>query len=216
MQANLKWIQTVQKQSFPAEIQNINSQSSHLPLVRQLRLFIDKGAPICCGGRIHNAPVSEISLPVTSQTPIYQNHCLCNPLHAGVNSTMTAIRQSYWIPSARQWIRKLLRHCVTCRKTEGKSYQMPDPPPPVKCRVQETQPFEVTGVDFTGAETQAKRVCFFTCTVTRAMHLEIITNLTTKNFLQAFRRFSSCKSLPKVMLSDNASTYWWTQWTVQL
>ena len=58
--ANLKWIQTVQQQSFPAEIQNISSQSSRLPLVRQLRLFIDKGGLICCGGRIHNAPVSEL------------------------------------------------------------------------------------------------------------------------------------------------------------
>ena len=47
-------------------------------------------------------------------------------------------------------------------------------------------------------------VCLFTCAVTRAVHLEIVTDLTTKNFLQAF---SSCKSLPKVMLSDNASTY---------
>ena len=50
-------------------------------------------------------------------------------------------------------------------------------------------------------------VCLFTCAVTRAVHLEIVTNLTTENFLLAFRRFSSRKSLPKVMLSDNASTY---------
>ena len=65
--------------------------------------------------------------------------------------TLTAIGQSYWIPGTRQLIRKLLRRCVICRKTEGKPYQTPDPPPLVKCRVQETQPFEVTGVDFTGA-----------------------------------------------------------------
>ena len=43
--------------------------------------------------------------------------------------------------------------------------------------------------------------------VTRAIHLEIVTDLTTENFLQAFKRFSSQKSLSKVMLSDNASTY---------
>ena len=135
-------------------------------------------------------------------------------LHAGVTSTLTAIRQSYWIPDARQSIRKLLRHCVICRKTEGKPYQTPDPPPLVKCRVQETQPFEVTGVDFTGTlyvrdigKEGKVYVCLFTCAVTRAVHLEIVTDLTTKNFLQALRRFSSNKSLPRVMLSDNASTY---------
>jgi len=56
-QASLKWIQTVQRQSFSPEIQNLTSKSSRLPLVRQLRLFRDKGGLIRCGGRIHNAPV---------------------------------------------------------------------------------------------------------------------------------------------------------------
>ena len=219
-QANLKWIQTVQQQSFPAEIQNINFQLSRSPLVRQLRLFIDKGGLIRCGGRIHNAPVSELVkfpylLPAKhpfTRIIIYAVHE--KHLHAGVTSTLTAIRQSYWIPGKGQLIRKLLRHCVICRKTEGKPYQTPDPPPLVKCRVQETQPFEVTGVDFTGTlyvrdtgKESKVYVCLFTCAVTRTVHLEIVTDLTTENFLQAFRRFSSRKSLPKFMLSDNASTY---------
>ena len=219
-QANLQWIHTVQQQSFPAEIKNINSQSNRSPLVRQLRLFIDKCRLIRCGGRIHNAPVSELVkfpylLPAKhlfTKLIIYAVHE--KYLHAGVNSTLTAIRQSYRIPSARQLIRKLLRQCVICRKTEGKPYQMPDPPPLVKCRVQQTQPFKVTGVDFTGAlyvrdmgKESKVYVWLFTCAVTRAVHLEIVTNFTTENFLQAFRRFSSRKSLPKVMLSDNASTY---------
>ena len=47
-------------------------------------------------------------------------------------------------------------------------------------------------------------VCLFTCAVTRAVHLEIVT---AKNFLQAFRRFRSRKSFPRVMLLDNVSTY---------
>ena len=125
------------------------------------------------------------------QAIIYAVHKKC--LHAGVNSTLTAIRQNYWVPSTRQLIRKLLRHCVICRKTEGRSYQTLDPPPPVRCRVQETQPFEVTGVNFTSAlyvrdigKESKVYVCLFTCAVTRAVHLEIVTNLTTENFMQAF------------------------------
>ena len=34
-----------------------------------------------------------------------------------------------------------------------------------------------------------------------------MTDLTVETFLQAFRRFSSRKSLPKILISDNASTY---------
>ena len=48
--------------------------------------------------------------------------------------------------------------------------------------------------------------CLFTCANTRAVHLEVVTNL-SENFIQAFRRFVSRKSLPQLMISDNASTY---------
>jgi len=96
----------------------------------------------------------------------------------------------------------------------GKPYRAPDLPPPPKMRVTESQPFTVTGVDFTGAlyvkaEEQEKTVyiCLFTCAAKRAVHLEVVGDLTVETFLLAFRRFASRKSLPRTMISDNASTY---------
>jgi len=69
-------------------------------------------------------------------------------------------------------------------------------------------------VDFTGAlyvrdlgKEIKVYVCLFTCAVTKAVHLEIVTDLSTETFLQAFRRFSSRKSLPRTVISDNVSTY---------
>ena len=50
-------------------------------------------------------------------------------------------------------------------------------------------------------------ICLFTCANTRAVHLEVVTDLTEENFIQAFRRFVGRKSLPQLMISDNASTY---------
>ena len=72
-------------------------------------------------------------------------------LHSGVNATLTALRQKYWIPCARQRIKSIIRKCVVCRKAAGKGYTIPDPPPLVTSRVNHTDPFTVTGVDFTGA-----------------------------------------------------------------
>ena len=72
-------------------------------------------------------------------------------LHAGKNSTVTALRQAYWVSSARQVVRSILRQCVICQKIVGKPYTAPDPPPLIKARARETDPFDVTGVDFTGA-----------------------------------------------------------------
>jgi len=71
-------------------------------------------------------------------------------------------------------------------------------------------PFEVSGVDFTGAlfvrgEQECKvDICLFTCSVTCAVHLEIVIDLTVEYFLQAFRRFSSRK-FPALL--DNESTF---------
>ena len=173
------------------------------------------------GGRIHNAPISGLAkfpylLPTKhhfTQIVIYAIHNA--QLHAGVNATLTALRQNYWIPAACQVIRQLLKKCVTCQRVIAKPYQAPDPPPPLAVtRTQASRPFQVTGVDFTGAlyvrSTEGERkvyVCLFTCAVTRAVHLEVVTDLSVETFLLALRRFSSQRSTPSIMMSDNASTY---------
>ena len=128
---------------------------------------------------------------------------------------MVALRQEYyWIPSARQFVRQLLRQCVSCCKVMGKAYSIPDPPPLPRARTKEGKLFEVTGVDFTGAlyvrNSKGENkvyICLFTCGLTRAVHLEVVSDLDHETFLQAFRRFVSRKSLPRLMLSGNASTY---------
>ena len=135
-------------------------------------------------------------------------------LHSGINATVAALRQSYWITAIRQYVKKLLRRCVTCRKVTGSPFKTPDPAPLPKIRVEQRPPFAVTGVDFGGplyvktplGETKTY-ICLFTCAITRSVHLEIVTDLTEEKFLLAFRRFASRKSLPLTMVSDNASTY---------
>lgn len=215
------WIKSAQEQVFSNELTNLKSKSSsRLPLVRQLRLQLNNEGLIYCGGRIHNAPVSNLTkfpylLPRRHQLTelivrdIHERH-----FHAGTNSTVTYLRQMYWIPAARQCVRNVLRHCVVCNKLCGSHYQAPDPPPLPRHRVQMMDPFTVTGVDFTGAlyirtpEGENKvYICLFTCANTRAVHLEVVSDLSEETFLQAFRRFSSRKSLPRLMVSDNASTF---------
>ena len=43
--------------------------------------------------------------------------------------------------------------------------------------------------------------------MSRAIHLEVVTDLTVECFLQSFRHFCSRRSLPRLILSDNASTF---------
>ena len=50
-------------------------------------------------------------------------------------------------------------------------------------------------------------VCLFICGVTRAVHLQIVDDLSVETLLQALRRFAACRSLPRILISDNASTF---------
>ena len=47
----------------------------------------------------------------------------------------------------------------------------------------------------------------FTCAVSRDVHLEIVENCSEKEFLNAFRRFVAQRSLPSMIISDNATTF---------
>ncbi len=215
------WIREIQNEAYGDEFANLQREKTpRLPLVRQLRLFTLDDNIIRCGGRIHNAPVEHsakfpILLPANHHfTLLVINDAHKRLQHAGLNQTLTHIRQKYWIPTARQYIKKTLRRCVTCRKVLGTPYTAPDPPPLPTYRMIDSHPFTVTGVDFTGAiyvktpQGQEKvYICLFTCANTRAVHLEVVPNLTVPTFMSAFRRFASRKSLPRIMVSDNASTY---------
>jgi len=97
--ATVKWIHAIQHDHFPVEIQNLQAQSQRLPLVRQLRLLLDKEMLLHCGGQIYNAPLSELAkfpylLPSRhhfTNLVILQAHAQLH--HSGVNATVSPARK---------------------------------------------------------------------------------------------------------------------------
>ena len=181
---------------------------------------MDHDSFIRCGGCIHNTPLSDTArfpylLPqkhIFTKLLIYSLH---NSLfYGGIKSILTPLRQQYWVPSGRQYIKGLLRHCTICKRHHGKSYPAPERAPLPKDHLRDVALFTITGVDFTGAlyvqndHGESKvYICLFTCSTTRVVHLEVVADLTVETFLLAFRRFASRTSLPQIMISDNAYTY---------
>ena len=93
--------------------------------------------------------------------------------HSGTGATITALRQTYWTPSVRQYVKSLLRKCVVCLKVTGKPFPEPDPASLPQSRMQDVHPFTYTGVDFTGAlyvkgglQEVKVYLCLFTCATT--------------------------------------------------
>ena len=55
--------------------------------------------------------------------------------------------------------------------------------------------------------TQMHYVCFFTCLVTRAVHLEVCHDLSTDCLLMTIRRFISRRGCPYLIVSDNGKNF---------
>jgi hypothetical protein len=75
-----------------------------------------------------------------------------------------------------------------------------------------------TGIDYAGpfstklstgrtTKTITTYICVFVCMTTKAIHLELVTGLTSEAFLSALRRFTARRGNPKDIYSDNGTNF---------
>ena len=132
-------------------------------------------------------------------------------LHTGVRDTLVELRETCWILRGRQVVKQVLKTCVPCNRIQRKPFEQSTAPLPTD-RCSFAPPFEITGLDYAGpfylndSDTKAW-MCLFTCAVTRAVHLELVNDLTTSRFLLALDRFIGRRGLCRVIYSDNARTF---------
>ena len=116
----------------------------------------------------------------------------------------------------RSLVRAIIHRCITCRRFEGAPFPAPPPPPLPVSRVKEDPAFSFTGVDFAGPlmirtegpnKTGKTWICLFTCFVTRAVHLDIVLDMSTETFIRCLKRFAARRGLPQRFISDNGKTF---------
>ncbi|KAK6741895.1 hypothetical protein RB195_009642 [Necator americanus] len=135
--------------------------------------------------------------------------------HSGVHAKIAAIRTSYFTPSIKTTITRILRLCTVCRRAQGHAYRYPEMPSLPPERVNRSRPFQKVGLDYLGplyhrdqVHSQAEIwICLFICMATRAVHLELVHNNTAFEFLLAFRRLIARSGTPDLIISDNATTF---------
>ncbi|GBM33304.1 hypothetical protein AVEN_274707-1, partial [Araneus ventricosus] len=129
-------------------------------------------------------------------------------------ATLSRLRERFWIPKGRQSVKSVLKSCLVCRKYSAKPARQQTGQLP-QDRVVACPPFTTVGTDFTGAITvkttggalQKVYIVLFTCAVTRAVHLEVVSNMSVKSFIMSLRRFLARRGCVKVFYSDNAKTF---------
>ena len=129
--------------------------------------------------------------------------------------TMAKVRERYWVPRLRRSVKKIRSDCNGCKRFRAKAYQVPPPGNLPTTRTQGTTPFEVIGVDFAGpikyvtkSRKEAKAyLALYSCSLTRAVHLDVVRSLDTKEFIMSLKRFIARRGRPTLIYSDNAKTF---------
>ena len=196
------------------------SKNSKLPaIINQLGLCIYDGI-IRCKGRLSNSDLNyDSKYPVLLPPAAHLTKLLVRKIHeekfhSGLSDTLSFMRTKFWVPRARQVIKGMLSKCVVCRKIRGKAFGPKETAQLPVERVRESRPFQVTGLDYTGALNVRNGsvivkvyIVIFSCAVTRALHCELVENCSEEEFLAAFMRFVSRRSFPQLIISDNAKTF---------
>lgn len=222
--ANFNIIKVLQNLHFKSEIKKLseNSELLNTSHIKNLAPFLDENNILRVGGRLKNTDYDfnvkhPILLPYNHHyTTLLFRHYHTQNLHAGPNLLVSLIRQNYWPIKAKHIAKKTVHTCVTCFRNKPilASQIMGNLP---KDRVTPCIPFNVTGVDFCGPfliKSHARKpadkkiyVSVFVCFATKAVHLEVVSDLTAAAFISALKRFIARRGKCAKLWSDNATNF---------
>ena len=212
-------ISQVQEASFPEEI----TSSKQPGPVKDSNLA--NLNPFMCptshflrvGGRIHKSLIPEEEkhlIILLSNDPVVKlliEDVHCRELHAGLEHTLSVLRQRFWLIKGRSAVRQTLKNCLICPHYQTKPFGQQMAPLP-EDRIKPAPPFTNVGLDFAGPlylkdSDEKAYICLFTCAATRAVHLELVCDMKTERFLLALRRMIVRRGVCSIIRSDNAKTF---------
>ena len=138
-------------------------------------------------------------------------------MHAGPTALMAILSRIYYILGSRSLVREITGHCTKCRRAYARtSTQLMGEL--LQARSRPAPTFSQVGVDFAGpislklGHTRKPVIVkayigLFVCPVTKAVHIELVSDLSTDAFLAAFRRFVARWGYPTDVHSDNGTNF---------
>ena len=131
-------------------------------------------------------------------------------LHGGAELTVNSSREEFWIPTAKVLVKKVIKQCIKCSRFENKiPYQlMADLPAE---RITPEKPFQTCGLDLAGpiyTKPGVKTyIAIFVSLVVKAVHIELVADLTKEACISALKRFVARRGSPTKILSDNGTNF---------
>ncbi|CAL1285000.1 unnamed protein product, partial [Larinioides sclopetarius] len=163
------------------------------------------------GGRLQNARIAEEKkhpclLPKSDHVvDLIINHYHLTLLHAGPELLQAAMREKYWVISARDAVRGVVRRCISCfrnnpRVAEQLMGNLPE------SRVCPSMVFQNTGLDFAGpflirsSKGRGSR--------NTKSYICVVSDLTTKAFIACLKRFVARRGKPAEICCDRGTNFY--------
>ena len=226
--AEAYWVKYSQHECFASKLKVITNEKQ-LPassILRSLNPFIDASGILRLSGRQDNCglaysrryPVILHSKHSITQLIIRQEHIRL--LHAGPTLLIASLNRRFHVIGMRKGVRSITRSCIVCRRETAK----PQSQKMGKLPIERVTPnhtgtvFANVGIDYAGPvkmkygsvrrPTVVKAyICVFVSLSVKAVHLEVVSDLTTDAFIACLRRFISRRGKPNVIWSDHGTNF---------
>ncbi|XP_039907300.1 uncharacterized protein LOC120746094 [Simochromis diagramma] len=214
-------IKIVQQHAFPHEIKTFQAKGD---LPNSSSLFsldpIWSDGLLRVGGRLKWSSLCHkvkhpLIVPSNSHiTKLIVSHYHAKTCHQGRSQTQMELRANgFWVIGGSKLVAKMIHTCVLCRKLRRptESQRMAELP---KERLEASAPFTFSGMDCFGpfivktARKEHKRYgLIFTCLYSRAVHIEMLEDLSTDSFINALRCFISLRGAVQQLHCDQGSNF---------
>lgn len=217
---------SVQRETFSNDIKQLHkNQNLRRNRLNTLNLFIDKKDLLRVGGRLQHSNLTydqkfPLVLPYLHHvTDIIVKNEHERLLHCGHEQLLAMLRLKYWILSGRRLVKKIIHKCIKCFKTNPVPVDHFMGNLPRKMVIASGRPFLNSGVDYAGPvlireshkrgriPTRKAYIALFVCFATKAVHIELVTDLTADCFIAALKRFVGRRGLCNNLYSDNGTTF---------
>ena len=191
--------------------------------LRLVHPSISEQGLLIVGGRLEKADLPAqrkhpvILSPKDPVTKLLFLQCHISLQHCGPSLLLSHVGERVYVPGAKKLARSTCQNCLYCKRHFPRTHQqkMGQLPAP---RVNPSFPFLNTGIDYAGPfwlkSGHPRRpirtkgyLAVFVCLATKAIHLEVVSSMTTPAFISTLKRFVSRRNLPQHIFSDNGSNF---------
>uniref|UniRef100_A0A182NPV1 DUF5641 domain-containing protein n=1 Tax=Anopheles dirus TaxID=7168 RepID=A0A182NPV1_9DIPT len=179
--------------------------------LKKLGVFLDKEGLLRLGGRLSQLYVYALCGEASSGSTSWRTSdeaigaCVPPSSYAWWSTSNVGSYATRILANQRSVVNGVCRGCVTCFKSAPTTVTQPSGQIP-ESRATSARPFSVVGMDYCGpfylrpvhrrAAAQKCYMAVFVCFAVKAIHLELVEDLSTAAFMAAFRRFVSRRGLP--------------------